>query len=37
MHLYKMGVDKILWRCVLEFEHDSILVESHGGDAEAIM
>ena len=30
-HLYKMGVDEILWRYVLEFQCDSILIEAHGG------
>lgn len=27
----KINVDEILWRYVLDFEHDSILVEAHGG------
>lgn len=30
-HLYKMGVDEILQRYVLDSERNSILVESHGG------
>ena len=32
-HLYKMGTDEILSRCVLEFEQSSILAEAHGGVA----
>eukprot|EP00253_Pinus_taeda_P007586 PITA_07586 len=32
-HLYKMGANKILPQCVLEFERDSILAEAHGGAA----
>jgi hypothetical protein len=32
-HLYKMSVDSILRRCVLEHERDIILVESHEGIA----
>jgi hypothetical protein len=30
-HLYKMGADNILRRCVLEHERPIILVESHEG------
>jgi hypothetical protein len=32
-HLYKMGTDNILRRCVLEHERHIILVESHEGIA----
>jgi hypothetical protein len=32
-HLYKMGTDSILRRCVLEHERPKILVESHEGIA----
>jgi len=32
-HLYKMGLDEILRRYILVFEHVSILAESHGGVA----
>jgi hypothetical protein len=30
-HLYKLGVDNILRRCVMEHEHPIILVEAHEG------
>ena len=30
-HLYKMGLDEILLRYVLEHERQSILAEAHGG------
>jgi hypothetical protein len=30
-HLYKMGADSVLRRCVLEHEKPKILVESHEG------
>ena len=30
-HLYKMGIDEILRRYVLEFERASILAKAHGG------
>jgi hypothetical protein len=32
-HLYKMGADRILRRCVLEHERPIILVEAHEGIA----
>jgi hypothetical protein len=32
-HLYKMGADSILRRCVLEHERPGILVEAHEGIA----
>jgi hypothetical protein len=32
-HLYKMGVDRILRRCVLEHEIPRILAETHEGIA----
>jgi hypothetical protein len=31
-HLYKMGVDSILRRCVLEHERPRILAEAHEGN-----
>jgi hypothetical protein len=30
-HLYKLGVDNILRRCVMEHERNVILVEEHEG------
>jgi hypothetical protein len=30
-HLYKIGADSILRRCVLEHERPRVLVESHEG------
>ena len=30
-HLYKMGPDEILWRCVLPHEQEQILEEAHSG------
>jgi hypothetical protein len=30
-HLYKMGADKILRRCVLEHEQPKVLAEAHEG------
>jgi hypothetical protein len=32
-HLYKMGPDEILRRCVMEAEHPMILEEAHEGIA----